>query len=109
MSIPVRILPRAKTDFREIFTYIEVRSPAGADRWRVAFERELRRVCENPVLFGMAEEDHLTHFQLRQFLFKTKHGLAYRAVFTVIEGEVIILRIRGPGQPPLNSGEMPLT
>ncbi|WP_146415392.1 type II toxin-antitoxin system RelE/ParE family toxin [Crateriforma conspicua] len=108
MTLKVRILPRAKTDFRSIFSYIEKHSEAGASRWRDAFLAATDRAASNPEQFALAPEDEQTRFTLRQLLFKTPHGLQYRAVFTVLDGEVLILRIRGAGQPALAADEMPL-
>lgn len=108
MTLPVRILPRAKKDFRQIFLYIESQSLQGADRWREAFRECVDRVASNPERFAMAPEDVLTKFELQQALFKTPKGLMYRAVFTVLDETVFILRIRGPGQPPLTDDEMPI-
>jgi plasmid stabilization system protein ParE len=108
VTLEVRILPRAKTDFRAIFAYIEEQSPTGASRWRKAFLAGIDRAASNPEQFAIAPEDQQTRFTLRQLLFKTPHGLQYRAVFTVLENEVLILRIRGAGQPALSADEMPL-
>ena len=65
-------------------------------------------MSDNPGHFGFVPEDKLTHLELRQLLFKTRHGLTYRAVFTMLDDDVFILRLRGPGQPPLGPDEMPL-
>ena len=108
MSLPIRILPRAKMDFCRIFSYIEAASHEGAARWREAFEGGLQRVSDGPEQFGFAPEDQFTHFELRQLLFKTRHGLTYRFVFTVVDDDVFILRLHGPGQPPLEPDEIPL-
>lgn len=108
MSHTIRILPRAERDFRHIHSYIRERSEAGAIRWRHGFEKGLRRVAENPFQFGFAVENELSELDIRQCIFRTKKGLRYRAVFTVVDDEVIVLRIRGPGQPPLAPDEMPL-
>ena len=66
------------------------------------------RVAHNPERFALAPENARAKFELRQALFKTPKGLMYRAVFTVLDETVFILRIRGPGQPPLTDGEMPI-
>jgi plasmid stabilization system protein ParE len=106
VTLRVRILPRAKTDFLSIFSYIEERSPDGASRWRLAFESGVERARNNPQLFPLAPEDVITSSALRQILFKTQQGLPYRAVFTVLGDELLIVRIRGAGQPPLQADEM---
>ena len=108
MKFPVRILPRAKRDFHRIFSYIEQRSPEGAAQWWEAFENGRQRVSSNPEQCGFAPENQSADYDLRQLLFKTRHGLVYRAIFTVLDDEIFILRIRGPGQPPLNLDELPL-
>jgi plasmid stabilization system protein ParE len=108
LSQPIRILPRAKADFRTILSYIEEHSPAGATSWREAFEQSLRRLSGNAERFGLAAEDNLTEFVVRKLLFKTPYGVNYRMVFTVYEGDILILRVRGPGQPPLRAEEISL-
>jgi plasmid stabilization system protein ParE len=108
VTLKVRILPRAKSDFRQIFDYLEHHSPAGANRWRQAFLAGIDRAASNPEQFSVALENEQTKFTLRQVLFKTPHGLQYRSVFTVLDNEVLILRIRGAGQPDLDPDEIQL-
>ena len=43
---------------------------------------------------------------LKEALFRTRRGNTYRAVFTIVQDEVRILRVRGPGQPPLQDDEI---
>jgi hypothetical protein len=43
---------------------------------------------------------------LRQATFRTRHGRTYRAVFTIVGDQVRILRVRGPGRPPLEADEL---
>jgi hypothetical protein len=43
---------------------------------------------------------------VREVLFGTRKGLTYRIVFTVEDGEVQILRIRGPGQAPVDPSDL---
>jgi plasmid stabilization system protein ParE len=109
MSLSIRILPRAGADVRHIYSYIETRSPNGANRWEEAFEQAIQRAAAHPLQNGLAPEDQLASFELRQMLFRTRRGLTYRFVFTVLNDELIVLRVRGPGQPPLTSDEFPLT
>lgn len=108
-KLTVRILPRAETDFRVIYSFIEEHSPSGANRWRQAFEKKLKSVTGNPEASGFALENELTSFEFREFTFKTRRGLRYRVVFTVLDDELLIVRMRGPGQPPLADDEMSYT
>ncbi len=55
---------------------------------------------------SIASEDAEFDFELRQALSKTRYGVPYRCVFAVVEDEVRILRVRGPGQAPLKAGDL---
>lgn len=106
MSFRVRILPRAERDAQQIFHWIEERSPEGASRWWDAFETAVETLAASPSGYGLAPEDELTDHKLQQFLFKTRRGRMYRGLFVVVNDEVRILRVRGPGQPPLETDEL---
>jgi len=100
------MLARAKTDLRSMYSFIAKRSPDGADRWESAFHAGARRLQTNPFSCGIAPENELVTFELRQLFFKTPHGRRYRAVFTIDGDQVVILRLRGPGQAPLSEEEV---
>lgn len=106
MNFTLRILPRAERDVQSIFEYIGQRSPQGAHRWWNAFQEAAVRTARHPRQYPSAPEDSTTDVELRQFLFKTRRGRTYRAVFAIVENEVRILRVRGPGQPPLTEDEL---
>jgi plasmid stabilization system protein ParE len=93
---------------QHIFEYIADRSPEGALRWWNAFQKAARKIIENSERYGYAPENSLSHFDLRQFLFKTRRGRTYRGIFVVVDDQIRILRVRGPGQAPLEEDEMPL-
>jgi plasmid stabilization system protein ParE len=107
MSLKLRILPRAERDAQQIFDYIAERSFAGALRWWSAFQYAASKSVDSPERYGIAPENGLTPHMLRHFLFKTRRGRAYRGVFVVVGDELRVLRVRGPGQAPLETGEMP--
>lgn len=97
----IRVLPRAERDADEIYVYLAKRTRDGAAAWWKAFliaigELELTwRQC------AQAPESARIDRDLRHFLFKTRRGRNYRGVFIVVGEEIRILRVRGPGQPPL--------
>jgi len=107
MRLTLRILPRAEQDAQAIFAYISSRSSDGAIRWWHAFEKAAGDLPKSPERYGLAPENHLSEFKIRQFLFKTPHGRTYRGVFVVIGSQVRVLRVRGPGQAKLSADEMP--
>lgn len=107
MTLRLKILPRAEQDAQHIFDYISKRSRQGACAWWSAFERATERVIGDCTYFAHAPENDLVSFELRQVLFKTRYGRMYRFVYTVVGDELRILRVRGPGQPPLQPDEIP--
>ena len=106
MTRRVRLLPRAKEDFRGIASHIERSSIDGAERWRRAILSKADEVANDPKRFAVSAEDPMFTITIRDALFRTPKGLAYRLVFTFDDDSIYVLRIRGPGQPPLTSDEV---
>jgi plasmid stabilization system protein ParE len=100
------IFPRAEQDAQRIFDWLAARSPQGADNWFIALEDAIKRLLDNPTVYALAPEDEAVHCDLRQFLFRTRHGNIYRGLFTIVGNEIRVLRLRGPGQPPLAQDEI---
>jgi plasmid stabilization system protein ParE len=101
MTFRATILPLAEHDAQQIFDWIGEQSRDGANRWWTAMVQAIFKLAENPLSYGFAPENGLANHELRQFLFKTRHGRTYRGLFTLVGDEIRVLRIRGPGQPPL--------
>ncbi len=107
MNRTVRILERARTDVDEIFNWLVHRSVQGAISWYFAFWRAVDEVASRAESFGEAPESHRLRRQLRQAPFKTRRGRVYRIVFEILDSEIVILRVRGPGQAPLRRRDLP--
>ncbi len=106
MSFTVHELPRAKADKRCMFRWLVERSPKGAAAWLNAYDALLRRLEEHAESFEEAQENQDCDFDVRQGFFKTRRGRVYRALL-FIEGEhVYVLRVRGPGQAPVEPDDM---
>jgi plasmid stabilization system protein ParE len=106
MSLTVRELPLAKRDKEVIYHWLHERSPAGAASWLRAYDSTVDRLKEDARSFGEALENKDCDFSIQQALFKTPRGRVYRAIFA-IEGDVVyILRVRGPGQAPVDPKEL---
>ena len=99
-------LRRAETDVRSITLWIAERSAQGASSWLDAYDELLRYLAEQADFRAVAQENDDCTLSLKQALFSTRRGRTYRAVFTIVGNEVRILRIRGPGQPPLADDEL---
>ena len=100
------ILPKAEQDVQAIFDYIRERSSDGADRWFRAFLDAATKVLSFPEAYSLAPEDEIVQREIRQFLFRTRSGNVYRGLFIVVSAEVIVLRVRSPGHPPLSQDEL---
>jgi plasmid stabilization system protein ParE len=105
MRFTVSILRRAQSDVDEIYEWIARRSPAGAVRWYAAFCQAASELCENADRCAQAAESGDLGIDIRQRLFKTRRGRVYRLLFTIIGSHVRILRVRGPGQPPIERAD----
>ncbi len=106
MTFRLRILPRAEQDAQHIFDWLRTKSTDGAIRWWFAFDEAVHKLVDHPYGYGLAPETESVPYELRQFLFKTRRGRRYRGVFVVVGDEVRVLRIRGPGQRPLQQDEL---
>jgi plasmid stabilization system protein ParE len=107
MKFRAVVLRRAARDAEQIVQWISQRSRTGARSWNVAYEAAVHRLLENPMGYAVADDcDALDELIVRQFLFRTRRGRMYRGLFVVDGIEVRVLRICGPGQPPLAADEL---
>ncbi len=98
MTLPVRVTDRAEHDADSIFAWLAERSTGGALRWYEAFLDTLRALPAKATACGLAPESEWCKMDVRQAIFKTRQGRAYRALF-VIEGKIIhVVGVRGAGQ-----------
>jgi toxin ParE1/3/4 len=106
MKFEAVALQRADIDIRRITTWIAERSLQGATSWLDAYELLVQPLETDAASCPVAMEDAECSIPLKQALFGTRHGRTYRAVFTIVGDQVRILRVRGPGQPPLSEDEL---
>jgi len=106
MTFKVHELGKAQADVRSIAHWLAERSPQGARAWLHAYDEMILRLEKQAPSCGPAHEHDDCELDVRQALFKTRRGRVYRALF-IIEGEdVYILRVRGPGQAPVDPEEL---
>lgn len=55
----------------------------------------------------LAHERAFVDYEVREVLFQTPKGRPYRILFTIQSNEVLILRVRGPGQDFLGAEGLP--
>lgn len=106
MSFRVVLEPRAHQQFQQIARWLGERSPSGAEHWLDAFDDAIEQLERNADGCSLAPENSLVKREIRQTLFKTPRGRMYRMVFTIVESDVRVLAIRGPGQAPLKRRDL---
>jgi hypothetical protein len=107
MRFSVHELPRAKEDKRQILLWLLGRSRHGAAAWLSAYDDAIQRLEQDANSYGQApENENCPRVDVRQALFKTRRGRVYRVVFFIEGTEAYVLRVRGPGQPPLQPDEL---
>jgi len=97
---------RARQDYERCLDYIAAHSKPGAVSWAKAFDKALARLEDFADTCPLAVEDDRVDFEVREIPFKTRRGLKYRILFTIQDGSVVILHVRGPGQDYLESEEI---
>ncbi len=98
MTLQVRVSRRAERDADAIFDWLAGRSPDGAIRWYEAYLATVRSLVDCAPGCPMAAEADRLGLDLRQVMFRTRKGRAYRLLFLIRGGDVHIMCVRGPGQ-----------
>lgn len=106
MSFRVVLEPRAHQQFQHIVRWLSERFPSGAEHWLDAFDDAIEQLERNADGCSLAPENSLVKRDIRRTLFKTPRGRIYRMVFTIVESDVRVLAIRGPGQAPLKRRDL---
>ena len=94
MTFNVHVTEFAKANVGEIVTWLQERSPAGANAWFHAWAATLVKLAERAESCGHAPESAAHSEPIRQIFFKTRRGRMYRALFTIREHDVYILHVR---------------
>jgi plasmid stabilization system protein ParE len=106
MKSRVIITKSAEADADEIYEWLRERSLLGATNWWNAFLRAVEALRKNAGSYGHAAESREIGGMLREHLFKTKHGNAYRIVFITRDEVIHVLRVRSYGQTLLTRDEI---
>ncbi len=106
MKFQVHELRRAQADVRSIAHWLAERSPQGVRAWLRAYDEMILRLKQQAESCGPAPESNDCEVDVRQALFKTRRGRVYRALFLIEGQDVYILRVRGPGQAPVEPDEL---
>lgn len=106
MSYRVRVTKAAEADIENISRWLAERSQVATDTWLERCRDALNSLANRAEICGLAPESKGHQEPIRQLIFKTKRGHRYRALFAIREGNVVVLHVRGPGQPLLKRDEL---
>jgi plasmid stabilization system protein ParE len=106
MKYRVAVSPIARVDANHIYAWLHELSPMGAAAWLEAFQDAVDGLAEGALLHGRASEGRSLGRDVRENFFKTKRGKRYRLLYRIDGDDVRVLRVRGPGQPPLRRRDL---
>ena len=106
MKYEVIILKRAQQELHDAVEWIAKDAPEAAERWFNGFIETLLTLEANPKRCSLAPEDPLVTYEVRQLFYRTASKYPTRALFTIVDREVRILRIRRPGQDLIAEGDI---
>jgi plasmid stabilization system protein ParE len=106
MPYEVVFLSEAQQDLDLIAGYLATHFSLGLTRWFDALEETIVDLEQHPLRYARAPEDHLVSAPIQSLTFQPKAGKRYRLVFTIVENEVRVLRILGPGHDLLRADEL---
>lgn len=89
------------------YVFIAKRSPQGAASWFNQFVETRDRLEIDAEMRPLAPESAHFDYDIREVFFKTRQGNPYRVLFTILDDEVLVLRVRGPGQDYVSEAELP--
>ncbi|MDA1014345.1 MAG: hypothetical protein O3A00_07815 [Planctomycetota bacterium] len=98
MTYKLEFTDEAKSNYWDLYEFIFDRLPQGAAAWDLALERSLDSLEAQPLACSLAPENEDHNAEIRQFFFKTPHGLSDRGLILVEDMVVYVLHLRGPGQ-----------
>jgi plasmid stabilization system protein ParE len=98
MKREVLLTRSAEIDLDAILSWLGDRSARGAKNWLQALENALDWLAANASSCSLAPESDAFEEEIRERLFKTKHGRYYRLLFVISGRQVRVLHIRAPGQ-----------
>jgi plasmid stabilization system protein ParE len=107
MTYRVHVAQAAKRDIRQtVAWWSEHRSSEQAQRWYSRITAAIHTLAEQPDRCPLAPEADLMPTHLRQLNFGLGRRATHRIVFTILNREVRVLRVRHAAQQNLSSDDL---
>jgi plasmid stabilization system protein ParE len=101
MAFSVELSFRARSDLDEIAAYIAADSPTRSAKWRARLHQKLQSLKTMPRACGIAPEDEIARYEIRQLLFGK-----YRVLFSIRDTTVYVLTVRHGARRFLTTDEL---
>jgi len=107
MKYRVLITEQARRDLESACAWwAQNRSSEQAQRWYAGFSAAIRSLAEKPERHPVAQESEGLALELRQLHFGLGRRPTHRAVFTIREATVLVLRVRHLAQRWISPGDI---
>jgi len=107
MSYRVLVTEKAQRDLESACAWwAQNRSREQAQRWYAGIAAAIRSLAEAPERYPRAQESESAAIELRQVHYGLGHRPTHRAVFTIRENTVVILRVRHLAQDQIGPGDI---
>ena len=108
MTFQVVISPQATAELQTSAEWwAENREPIQAARWFVGFDAKIKGLANNPHSWSIADENVIFPYEIRQLNFGLSSRPTHRAVFTIVEPNVVlVLTIRHLAQDRITPEEI---
>jgi plasmid stabilization system protein ParE len=94
MLYTVKLLPEAERDIlSNMLWWAENHSAEQATDWHDVVSRQIQQVANAPESHGLSAESPFFHYQIRDALIGKGRRGSYRAIFTIVGNEVVVLRV----------------
>jgi len=92
MTFQVVISARAAVEMQAAAEWwAENRDPQQAARWFAEFDEKIRGLADGPYRYAVADENESFPFEIRQLNFSLSVRPTHRAVFTIVEPDVVLV------------------
>lgn len=107
MSFEIEYTPQAQGELVDVYLWIKARAPLTAARWRDDLIAKVESLASSPSQHRLAPESCRFPVEIRQLLFRKRHG-QFRILFTIADNRVVILSLRHHSRKPLQEGDLPV-
>ncbi|MBM80586.1 MAG: plasmid stabilization system [Planctomycetaceae bacterium] len=87
--------------------WAENRSVEQARDWYAGFSEAIRSLSKNPERFPICPENNKFHYQIRELHYGIGKRPTHRAIFTIADDYLVILKIRHHAQRDLDEDDLP--